>query len=165
VQGNIDGPNLGDSAGAMESYRKALGIRESLAGENPGQSPEELAYDYERVGIALEGTGNYAAALDEFQKTLPFRGRLAAARPGPESEERLAGAYFQIAYCESNLGRDQSALENYQKIGNPPGSDNRRHPGAQCLCADEAGGVLWLHVRNLVAEKRLRSHYRARKQG
>ena len=118
VQGNIDGPNLGDSAGAMESYRKALAIRESLAaaaGENSGPSQEELANDYERVGIALEGTGNYAAALDEFQKTLPFRERLAAARPGPESEERLAGAYFQIAYCESDLGRDQSALENYQK--------------------------------------------------
>jgi eukaryotic-like serine/threonine-protein kinase len=43
VQGNPFGANLGDISGALESYRKALSIRKSLAATSPENIEDELA--------------------------------------------------------------------------------------------------------------------------
>ncbi len=42
VQGNEASANLGDSAGSLKSYQKALEIRKALMGTNPGNVPDAL---------------------------------------------------------------------------------------------------------------------------
>lgn len=66
VQGDPYTANLGDTAGALASYRKALAIRASLAATsgNSEESQRDLANDYEWVGQALETLGDYRSALE-----------------------------------------------------------------------------------------------------
>ena len=55
VLGDSGAANLGDFAGASQSYAKAVAIRESLASANPSDIgiQTELADDYFRVGRRL----------------------------------------------------------------------------------------------------------------
>jgi len=66
VQGDPYAANLGDTAGALASYRKALAIRASRAATsgNSEESQRDLANDYEWVGQALETLGDYRGALE-----------------------------------------------------------------------------------------------------
>ena len=117
VQGNPYNANLGDISGAVGSYRKALGIRESLdAGKDrTDEDDRALANDYERLGTTLQFSGNYDGALQNCQKTLAIRTRLAAKKPTPESQEEVAGAYFDIGATLSQMERNDDALKNYEQ--------------------------------------------------
>jgi len=116
VQGHPYEANLGDTAGALASYRKALAIRESLAssGSDPG-GRGSMANDYERVGQSLESSGDYRAAIDNYRKALVIEDESAKSKPGPGNSERLAGAYYLIAHCQAALGDAAGALDNYRK--------------------------------------------------
>lgn len=117
VQGNPFAANLGDTAGALASYRKALTIRESLnaAEAHSDENLQALASDYERTGLGLEASGDYRGALEYFRKDFPIRDLLAKSAPTPRSKDRLASAYFLIAHCYASLQDPKSALENYRK--------------------------------------------------
>lgn len=115
VQGNPYSANLGDPAGALASYRKALAIRESLTSHNLAEGQQDLAYDYERIGMALEALEDYPSALEYYRKDLSIQRVLAEATPSARSQERLAGAYFLLAHCYGALQDPKSALENYRK--------------------------------------------------
>jgi serine/threonine protein kinase/tetratricopeptide (TPR) repeat protein len=115
VQGNPFAANLGDPAGALASYRKALAIRESLAVPDSEESRRNLANDYEWVGMALESLRDYRGALEYYRKDFTIKEALTKTAPSARSQERLAGAYFLIAHCYAALQDPKSALENYQK--------------------------------------------------
>jgi serine/threonine protein kinase len=116
VQGHPYNANLGDTAGALASYRKALTIRESLVKNNRDpQGDRDLSNDYERVGLCLQASGDYEGALENFGQAFAIFERLASTNPDPETRERLAGGYFTIAQCQATLGNFTSALENYRK--------------------------------------------------
>jgi non-specific serine/threonine protein kinase/serine/threonine-protein kinase len=116
VQGNPYSANLGDSKGALASYRKALAIRQALAAAkgNSRESQRDLANDYEWVGLVLDRMGDYRGAADCHSKGLTIR--QAVADPSdPKSQEALASSYFSIAQSYGSLNDLKSALENYQK--------------------------------------------------
>ncbi len=117
VQGNPFAANLGDTAGALASYRKALAIRESLnaAETHSDENLQALASDYERVGLGLEASGDHRGALEFYRKGFPIRDLIAKSAPTPRSKDSLASAYFLIAHCYTSLQNPNSALENYQK--------------------------------------------------
>jgi non-specific serine/threonine protein kinase/serine/threonine-protein kinase len=117
VQGNPFSANLGDTAGALASYRKALAIRESIAtaNKNSEESQRALANDYEWVGLGLEASGDYRGALEYYRKDFVTQELLAKTTPNAKSQERLAGAYFLLARCYADLQDPNSALENYRK--------------------------------------------------
>lgn len=116
VQGYPDTPNLGDSAGALASYRKALAIRQSLAARSSlRESQENIANDYERLGRTLESQGNYREGLEFIRKHLEIRESLAKTSPDPKSQEFLAGAYFLVAGGYARLNDPNSAVEYYRK--------------------------------------------------
>ena len=116
VQGYPDTPNLGDTAGALASYRKALDIRESFAARDDSpENQQNLAGDYERLGRTLESQGNYREGLEYVRKDFLIREALAKAAPNSRSQESLAGAYFLMASCYNQLGDPNNALENYRK--------------------------------------------------
>ena len=96
VQGRPLNPNLGDTPGALESYRKAIGIYESLQ-SSPHATPQvrrELATAYLRLSEVLSSSGNTAGAL-----TSPARPRSAATGSG---DLRSAATPRSLRSCGGN---------------------------------------------------------------
>jgi tetratricopeptide (TPR) repeat protein len=72
VQGRPNYANLGNFSGALESHRKSLSLRQTLATNNPKDwaLQLELAESYDRVGEILAQSGNLTEAFDTFRKGL-----------------------------------------------------------------------------------------------
>jgi len=116
VQGDPFSANLGDTAGALASYRKALTIRETTARSgNSLDDQKSLAMDYQKVGQSLIASGDYRGGLEFAEKVFSIQQRLATLLPGPESQERLAGSYYQMAFCQKDLGDFNAALTSFEE--------------------------------------------------
>jgi serine/threonine protein kinase/tetratricopeptide (TPR) repeat protein len=117
VLGNAYFANLGDTAGALQSYRKALAIREQLARANPDdmQLQGALARNYIRVANVLGATGDFSGALETVRKALPITERMAASNNEPATADSLAGTYYFTARLLGQTGDPAGALENYRK--------------------------------------------------
>ena len=115
VQGDPHSANLGDTTGAMASYKKALAIRESVErnGDHSEDAEQFLAADYHRLGLTYYARGDCANALGYLQKAFTIKERVLNA--SPESQESLAGEYFSMGQCQDQTGNSQGALDNYRK--------------------------------------------------
>ncbi len=109
--------NLGDTAGALQSYRKALAIREPLAaaGSSDPALERDLVGNYFRVAQALESNGNFAEALDGLRKATPIAQRLAAGSNDPILADEYAGSYYFTALIQNQTGDLASAIANYRR--------------------------------------------------
>jgi len=109
--------NLGDKEGALQSYRKALAIREALATADPGnlQGQRGLAEIYVRVAQVLESSGDFKAALDNLRRALPIVQKLAAGSKDAFATDLLAGNYYFTAGLLNETGDPKGALESYQR--------------------------------------------------
>ncbi|MGA9510049.1 MAG: serine/threonine-protein kinase, partial [Candidatus Sulfotelmatobacter sp.] len=118
VQGNPYYANLGDTAGATESFRKALQIRLALAGDQRG-SPEDraaLAGVYVKLGFVLRAANNFPAAFEALRRAYPITEKLAAdQKDDPKAQDTLAGVCFAMAQCLGDMGDVAGALEYYRK--------------------------------------------------
>jgi tetratricopeptide (TPR) repeat protein len=123
--------NLGDVSGALQSYRKALAIRESLAAANPDNPSiqSDLLNNYFHLSFVLMDAGDYSGALEVLGKGLPIAQKLAAARPGPIYEDLLAGFYWKTGGVLIQSGDYARAAENFRQsavirepIANAPNS-------------------------------------------
>ena len=74
VQGGTMFANLGDTAGAITSYRKALQLEEPVATADPqnSQSRRDLAFRRLKLGMLLWETGDVAGALETTRGALTF---------------------------------------------------------------------------------------------
>jgi eukaryotic-like serine/threonine-protein kinase len=119
VQGNPRYANLGDTAGAVASYRKALRIRLALAdGDRVGSVDDRVALTavYVKLGFGLGATSDFPAALKDLQQAYHIGERLAAEqKDNPQAQEAFAMASFALGECFSNMGNLASALEFYRK--------------------------------------------------
>src|ERR1051326_1141327 len=77
----ISGSNLGDTAGALENFHKALSIREKLASLAPNDNGLrlELAYNYISIGFVYVLNGPPDQAVEYLHKGLPILEALYAA--------------------------------------------------------------------------------------
>ena len=119
VQGRPSSANLGDADGAMQSYRKALSIWESLAAADPKnvQDSRQLATSHSRVAEILEEKGDPDGARDRYQRAFAIRERLYSANPGdPQLRRDVAVSYFEMAEAQVNLGDFEGALESRRKM-------------------------------------------------
>jgi len=115
VQGNPHYPNLGDTAGALASYRHALTLRESLAANSPTpEARSNLAADYERMGIILEALKNCRSSLQYLGKEFAIAEELAKSSTDVQPKDRVAGTHFLMALCYSALQDPKNALAHYQ---------------------------------------------------
>ena len=150
-------PNLGDSAGALASYRKALRIRESLAASAPNdvKLQRQLTGNHFRVANALEFTGDLKGALGALRKTLPITEKLAAGKADPELTDLFAGSHYFIAVLLSKTGDPAGALENYRQAAairqpvlqsNPSNVNLRAHLAADyigmAVCMQSLGDLV-----------------------
>ena len=118
VQGNPYYANLGDTAGALASYRKALRVRLDLGRNQSGSFDDQaaLAAIYVKLGFALRATNNFPDALDALKKAYTITEKLAADRKGnPQAQETLAGTSFAIALCVDDMGDLPGAVEYFRK--------------------------------------------------
>jgi tetratricopeptide (TPR) repeat protein len=82
VQGYGTQPNLGNTAAALESHRKALAILESLSREKPEPPVQRLlARAYQRTGGLAYNSTNRQAAAAEYKRALAIAEKLYAANP------------------------------------------------------------------------------------
>jgi tetratricopeptide (TPR) repeat protein len=72
VRGGESSGSLGDMAGALESYTKALRIREAVVAANPNdaQALRDVAGSHQKIGYRLLDTGERGTGEDHLQKAL-----------------------------------------------------------------------------------------------
>lgn len=118
VQGNPYDSNLGDTAGAIESYRKSLAIREKLAGHSPSNTEDRrnLAFIYGRIGDVAWGKGDTETALEVYSRAIAIGEQMqAAGQLDLQSSRLLWGSYRDYAYALAQSGDLASALESLKK--------------------------------------------------
>ena len=118
VQGNPYYANLGDTAGAIASYRKALNIWLTLVDSRRGSYEDQRALVdlYMKLGLGLEAASDFNASLDTFRKGYPIAESLAAALPNdPRAQESLAGMCFMLANALADTGDVASSVSYYRR--------------------------------------------------
>jgi non-specific serine/threonine protein kinase/serine/threonine-protein kinase len=121
VQGNPRNANLGDSAGAMESYRKALAIAEKWSaprGDTMLRRPVALLYEkmadvLTETNQVQEGVGRMRAALDIYREIADANAADPAARISVAIAHLKLGDYLGNPNFV-NAGESEAAMENYR---------------------------------------------------
>jgi non-specific serine/threonine protein kinase/serine/threonine-protein kinase len=107
--------NLGDATGALQSYNKALAIREPLtAGAQDVTLQRDLVSIYLRVSQVQEVSGNFSEAIAALEKARPIAEHLARVSKEPVDAEFFAGTYYFTANVQSQTGQIAAALDNYR---------------------------------------------------
>jgi non-specific serine/threonine protein kinase/serine/threonine-protein kinase len=118
VQGGYRSANLGDTASAIDSYRKALALRESVERAAPPdvQLQRDLLRNHGKLSDVLLYSGNPAEALVHSRKLLAMAEALAARDPGnAQDQANLASAYVDAGWKLAGNGDWQSGLPILRK--------------------------------------------------
>ena len=115
IQGNSYYSNLGDTDGALKSYRTSLEIRQRLAALEPDNEKlqTELANSYEGVGDMLYTINDLQGGLHNYENVLQIRQR-SVDENDLESRSALADIYSKIG--------DIKGLDGYQNLGDTDGA-------------------------------------------
>jgi serine/threonine protein kinase len=108
----------GKPAEAMETYRKALAIRQKLADAYPAVTDfqSDLARSHMNISSLLGATGKWAEAMEADRKALTIRQKLADANPAvTEFQLELAQSHFAIGNGLWVMGKPAEALEALRK--------------------------------------------------
>jgi non-specific serine/threonine protein kinase/serine/threonine-protein kinase len=156
IQGNPNVSNLGDTRGALASYRKALSLGEDAVRQDPGDldTRRSLAVIHEKLADILAWTGDLPAAEASAATALALFEELERERPG----ELLHRFSFAISLVKMgdlagnpsfpNLGRPDEAVGFYRRsaalldelaAAYPQDDGVRRYRG---LVAERMGTVL-----------------------
>jgi eukaryotic-like serine/threonine-protein kinase len=101
VQGGFRSANLGDTAGAISSYRKALAIRKALSDANPSDRDlkRELLRNYGKLAETLVGEGDTKGALEATHVLLKLAQSLASEPDATVADRRnLATALGSLGF-------------------------------------------------------------------
>jgi eukaryotic-like serine/threonine-protein kinase len=119
VQGRPGFANLGDNAGALESYRKALAIRAVLLAAEPNNLGlrREQAVNHDRIGDTLRIMGDTTAAQQHYRQALELREVLARAPGGQDlaAQVDLAASYERIGDQLALTGKQAEAIEHQRR--------------------------------------------------
>lgn len=105
IQGNPVMSNLGDTPGAIASYRKAVAILMPLAHRGDYESRSEFAVSLMRFGDLLWATGDNKASLAQYKRALEIQQQLMAERPSDMEQLARTGFNFNNIgdlYLEAN---------------------------------------------------------------
>jgi serine/threonine protein kinase/tetratricopeptide (TPR) repeat protein len=118
VQGGFREANLGDTAGALASYRKSLAILDAVAAANPGnvEVERELIRAHGKLGDVLILAGDRAGSIDQSKQLAAIAERLSSANPDNQAERRnLALAYLDYGFKRADRDHWQGAIEDCRK--------------------------------------------------
>jgi non-specific serine/threonine protein kinase/serine/threonine-protein kinase len=119
ILGGSKASNLGNTAGAIDAYRKSVALHEQIA-ERP---LEDFTYLRDR-GRALSKysdllalTGDHAGALEQERKSLEIRQSWLKAEPNNRAAQRAVGASLQeLAGDLDRIGRFKEALQTRREV-------------------------------------------------
>ena len=115
VQGRPFRPNLGDTAGALASYRKAVSLYESLSGDAARDEGvrRELALAYLRLSDILAAAGKTTDSLSFAQKGLAIEREVSSApTASPAARRALVASYTRVGDMLASTGNVTAALEH-----------------------------------------------------
>ena len=118
VRGQAYSASLGDRAGAIDSYQKALRIREALITAAPRdvQNRGDLATSYQKIGNQLVGTSEAARGLEFLRKSLSLYSEVAAEQPANAVVRHdIAETLNAIGLALETRGEMAGALEHHRK--------------------------------------------------
>jgi eukaryotic-like serine/threonine-protein kinase len=151
VQGYTYGANLGDTAGAVVSYGKALQIFESISGEDPPDPGmlRQLAQLHQRICAVQIRIGSPAAALGEAHKSLALLQSIMDSNPKDEQARvEFANSLDQVGDVLVESGRLEEALAYHQQeqvmfeeLASIPDAPRSRKQ-ALAICYKKIGGIL-----------------------
>ena len=153
VRGGESSGSLGDIAGALESYTKALRIREALVAANPNdaQARRDLASSHQEIGYRLLDTGEASTGEDHLQKALTLYLDLTREQPANDdlqmelshTRNRLGAAMMLRHDFAGELEQHRAALAICEKLvtSNP---QDPRYRGELWSSQDKIGYALWL---------------------
>ncbi|HEV3410346.1 MAG TPA: tetratricopeptide repeat protein, partial [Chthoniobacterales bacterium] len=128
VQGNPNNANLGDSAGALESYQKAKRIADQLLDENPGDAAARR-----QLGVILEKMCEVQAARGDLTGAIANAHRsLAAFKAIAERAPEDAAAQQSLAISHFKTG-DVLGNPNFPNGGDPDGALRNYHAALHIL--------------------------------
>lgn len=115
VLGNPALANLGDTAGALSAYRKALAIREGIAAKDPALARSPIV-SYEKIGGAEFAAGNLASAFPHFRKAMEMREQWLRVEPhNADVAQRVAEMAARLCSGLILLGDTPGALANCRR--------------------------------------------------
>lgn len=164
VQGRPNVANIGNSALALECYRKALSIREAVRDKaNDVQSRQDVANTYSRLSALRKLMGDYEGGLNYDRDALRMYREMLALEPGNlEFRRKVASAYTalggglsQIGDWDGVLETRRQALRMFEEII-AAGSDDPEDMRGLCLAHRRLGGIL-LMLKN---QKQAENHFR-----
>ncbi|HEY6372451.1 MAG TPA: hypothetical protein VIX37_17875 [Candidatus Sulfotelmatobacter sp.] len=107
--------NLGDAPGAVQSYHKALAIRESLAaGSSDVPLQRDLVGTYIRIAQVSESVGNFSEAIANLEKAQQIAAHLATTGKDSADSDLYSGTYYFTGEIHSKIGDFASASQDYQ---------------------------------------------------
>jgi non-specific serine/threonine protein kinase/serine/threonine-protein kinase len=118
VQGGFREANLGDTAGALVSYRKSLAILEAATAADPANvdAQRELIRAHGKLGDMLSLSGDRAGSIEQSQQLVAIAERLSAADPPNQAERRnLALAYLDYGSKRADKDHWEGALIDCEK--------------------------------------------------
>jgi non-specific serine/threonine protein kinase/serine/threonine-protein kinase len=117
AQGQAYDANLGDTAGAIESYGKAVALFETAANEaNDLKISNQLISGYQKFGSLLSRGGDEIKSAEYTGKAIALGEKLSAANP--ENNEQiliLSGAYLAQGDLMSPASEAERIIEIYKK--------------------------------------------------
>jgi serine/threonine protein kinase len=111
VQGLPRQANLGDTVGAEDSYRKALAIRESLAGADSKDEEvrRQLTANYSKLSDLLWNKGDFKGAMEYSRKEIAVAEALYQEDPSNPANRSLLAAYrMDYGYKQVVVGNDRA---------------------------------------------------------
>ena len=157
VQGGTMSANLGDTVGAISSYRKALQLEEAAVAADPAnrQARHDLAFGQEKLGLLLWETGDVASALGSMRRTLSLFESLVHTEPSNgELRQGLSRSHDRIGMISQEMGDTAGALEHYSRAREISETLTAADPGNPALrralsVVHEHMGTLMLLTGNL----------------
>ena len=122
VQGGPNIGNVGDTSGALKSYRKVQAIWEKIASLEPGNPEDQrrLAGVYTDVGLMLSRTGDDRGHLEMSRKALAIYQAVAERNPEPKYRGDLARGYWFLADASDStaekIGNFRKAASIYEEL-------------------------------------------------
>jgi eukaryotic-like serine/threonine-protein kinase len=153
VRGGESSGSRRDIAGAMESYTKALRIREALVAANRGdaQARRDLASSHQKIGFRLLGTKEESHGSEHLQKALTLYLDLKREQPANDdiqlelaaTRNQLGNAMELRGDIAGALEQNRAALAICEKLvaSNPR---DQRYRRALWSSQDQVGYMLWL---------------------
>jgi serine/threonine protein kinase/tetratricopeptide (TPR) repeat protein len=119
-------PNLGHSAEALVSYRKALEIEKGLIERDPGNEAmrRDLARLYNRICRVQENTGKFQESVESCRQAVGIEEKILAHRPSDidlrgdlaSTRQNLAGAYLALGDWPHSEEQRRHVLQEFHEL-------------------------------------------------